>query len=162
MHFIIKLDFFRNNKSDSWEMHDLYTTDKALSNAHFKVSLYSLLFFSIFFLQTVQYGRNSPIYGARKRRKWVMKKLKQIFLDKKSVTKVVEEFFDVLCSKIFVSFEKHLELHSFIYCCTRHFALSNKKRSSLYDIPSQSYIKNKINAKLLHHPLSDDRLHLYK
>jgi sensor histidine kinase YesM len=29
MHFIIKLDFFRNNKSDSWEMHDLYTTDKA-------------------------------------------------------------------------------------------------------------------------------------
>ena len=29
-----------------------------------------------------------------------------------------------------------------------------KKRSSRYDIPSQNYIKNKINAKLLPHPLS--------
>ncbi len=29
-----------------------------------------------------------------------------------------------------------------------------KKTPSLYDIVSQSYIENKINAKLLHHPLS--------
>ena len=43
------------------------------------------------------------IYGARKRRKWVIKKLKQIFLDKKNVTKVAEVFSSAFCSNIFVA-----------------------------------------------------------
>jgi len=34
--------------------------------------------------------------------------------------------------------------------------------SSLYNIASQSYIKNKINAKLLHHPLKQNKIKLYK
>ena len=56
-----------------------------------------------------------------------MRKLKQIFLDKKNVTKVAEEFFEALCSKFFVIFGKRFQSNSFIYFCTRHFALSNKK-----------------------------------
>jgi len=49
--FSIKLDFFRNEKTDNWEILDLYTTNGALSNVRLKFSPYSLLFFSIFFFK---------------------------------------------------------------------------------------------------------------
>jgi len=78
------------------------------------------------------------------------------------VTKVAEEFFEALCSKTILGFEKHYKSNSFICSCTRHFALSNKKKSTLYDIALQSYIKSKINAKLLPHPLLKIRIPFWR
>jgi len=63
MQFLIKFDFFPETKQLTvGKIFNLYTINVALSDALLKGSSYSLLFFFDFFLQTVQYERNSPIY----------------------------------------------------------------------------------------------------
>jgi hypothetical protein len=60
--------------------------------------------------------------------------------------KVAEEVFNALSSKIFVAFKKLFQQNSFIYFCTRDFALSNKKRIRSLRHSVSKFI---FNAKLM-------------
>jgi hypothetical protein len=64
---------------------------------------------------------------------------------------VFEDFFDLQ-----KTFSNQILLYIFVL---ETLLFRTKKRSSRYDIPSQNYIKNKINAKLLPHPLFHDKIH---